>query len=348
MPAWRVVMTDFTEPGHAIESEVFTASGLDIELVGAEESQARGLASTTDGADALLVQFANIDRDLIATLDRCRVISRYGIGVDMVDLEAAAAAGIPVANVPDFCIDEVSTQTIGFLIDLNRRSLQLDRHVHEKRWGASAPAVTPPRRLAGQTLGIVGLGAIGREVARKAQALGLTVIAHDPYANVDAGSSIRLVDLAELLVSSDYVSLHCPLNDATRGLIGRAELAAMPPTSYLLNLSRGPVVQQDALVHALRTGEIEGAALDVLVTEPPSPDDPILFLDNVIITPHSSSWSVESALQLRRDAAENVVVALSGGTPRSVVNRPVASTTGQPQPASQPASQPTSEPTQES
>ena len=173
MPAWRVVMTDFTEPGHPIESEVFAASGLDIEPRRGRGVQGPGPGLDRRGADALLVQFANIDRELIATLDRCRVISRYGIGVDMVDLEAAAAAGIPVANVPDFCIDEVSTQTIGFLIDLNRRSLQLDRHVHEKRWGASAPAVTPPRRLAGQTLGIVGLGAIGREVARKAQALGL-------------------------------------------------------------------------------------------------------------------------------------------------------------------------------
>jgi D-3-phosphoglycerate dehydrogenase len=323
MPAWRVVMTDFTEPGHAIESEVFAASGLDIELIGAEESRERGLAETTAGADALLVQFATIDATLISGLDRCQVISRYGIGVDMVDLSAAAAAGIPVANVPDFCIDEVSTQTIGFLIDLNRRTIQLDRHVHEKRWGASAPAVTPPRRLAGQTLGIVGLGAIGREVARKAQALGLRILAHDPFATVDAGSSIELVELAVLLAESDYVTLHCPLNDATRGLIGATELAAMKPTSYLLNLSRGPVVDQTALVDALSSGQIAGAALDVVHTEPPDPSDPILALDNVIITPHSSSWSLESGRQLRRDAAENVVVALSGGTPRSVVNQPV-------------------------
>jgi D-3-phosphoglycerate dehydrogenase len=326
MPAWRVVMTDFTEPGHAIESDVFARSGLDIELVGAEESRERGLVATTEGADALLVQFATIDESLISTLDRCQVISRYGIGVDMIDLDAAAAAGIPVANVPDFCIDEVSTQTIGFLIDLNRRTIPLDRHVHEKRWGTAAPDVTPPRRLVGQTLGIVGLGAIGREVARKAEALGLRVLAHDPYAKVTADSAVELVDLADLLVGSDYVTLHCPLNDATRGLIGASELAAMRPTAYLLNLSRGPVVQQEALVAALTAGEIAGAALDVLHTEPPDPADPILALDNVIVTPHSSSWSLESAQQLRRDAAENVVVALSGGTPRSVVNRPVPRT----------------------
>jgi D-3-phosphoglycerate dehydrogenase len=321
MPAWRVVMTDFTEPGHAIETEVFERSGLPVDLVGAEESRERGLIATTAGADALLVQFATIDRSLIETLDRCQVISRYGIGVDMIDLEAAADAGIPVANVPDFCIDEVSTQTIGFLVDLNRRTVQLDRHVHEKRWG-TAPPVTAPRRLAGQTLGVVGLGAIGREVARKAQALGLQILAHDPYAQVEPSSGVELVELGELLGASDYVTLHCPLNDSTRGLVGPAELAAMKPTAYLLNLSRGPVVQQEALVHALRSGEIQGAALDVLDREPPDPDDPILALDNVIVTPHASSWSVESALQLRRDAADNVVVALSGGRPRSVVNHP--------------------------
>jgi D-3-phosphoglycerate dehydrogenase len=321
MPRWRVVMTDFTEPGHEIESRVFAESGLDIELVGAQESAEKGLLATTTGAHALLVQFAQIDQALIDTLGSCRVISRYGIGVDMVDLDAAGAAGIPVANVPDFCIDEVSTQTIGFLIDVNRRTIALDRHVHEKRWGTAPPAVSAPRRLAGQTLGVVGLGAIGREVARKAQALGLQVLAHDPFATLDPAAGVTMVPLGELLTGSDYVTLHCPLNDATRGLIGPAELAAMKPTSYLLNLSRGPVVQQDALVHALRSGAIEGAALDVLVTEPPDASDPILGLDNVIITPHSSSWSVESAQQLRHDAAENVVVALSGGEPRSIVNR---------------------------
>jgi D-3-phosphoglycerate dehydrogenase len=321
MARFRVVMTDFTEPGHDIEAEVFAVSGLDIELVGAEESRERGLAATTAGADALLVQFATIDAALIQTLTSCRVISRYGIGVDMVDLDAAGAAGIPVANVPDFCIDEVSTQTVGFLIDLNRRTIELDRHVHAGQWGRSAPPVAPPRRLAGQTLGIVGLGAIGREVARKAQALGLRVLATDPYAAADQVPGISLVPLPDLLARSDYVTLHCPLTDATRGLVGTAELATMKPGAYLLNLSRGPVVQQDALVEALRSGRIAGAALDVLTTEPPGADDPVLALDNVIITPHSSSWSLESGRQLRHDAAQNVVDVLSGGSARSIVNR---------------------------
>jgi D-3-phosphoglycerate dehydrogenase / 2-oxoglutarate reductase len=320
---WRVVITDFTDTGQEIEEQVFADSGLDVELVSAAESRAQGLPSATAGADALLVQFATIDSSLIESLTSCRVISRYGIGVDMIDLGAAAKAGIPVVNVPDFCIDEVSTQTIGFLIDLNRQTWPLNAHVHGGAWG-SPVSVTPPRRLKGQTLGIVGLGAIGKEVARKAAVLGLHVIAHDPYATLDPDSPITLHSLDELLENADYVTLHCPLNDSTRGLIGAAELNRMKPSAYLLNLSRGPVVDQGALYLALTSGVISGAALDVLVTEPPAADDPLLRIDHLIITPHTSSWSVESAQQLRRDAAQNVVDALLGHDLRSVVNRPLS------------------------
>jgi D-3-phosphoglycerate dehydrogenase / 2-oxoglutarate reductase len=320
MARWRVVRTDFTEPGLEIESEVFERAGLDVDLVDADPSRGP-LAGETAGAHALLVQFAQVDADLIRTLPDCHVISRYGIGVDMVDLAAAGRAGIPVANVPDYCIDEVSTQTVGFLIDLNRRTIPLDRHVRTGRWGVDPPPVTPPRRLAGQTLGIVGLGAIGTQVARKAAALGLRVIAHDPYATPDPSSGVELVELATVLGQSDYVTLHCPLTEGTRGMIGADALAAMRPTAYLLNLSRGAVVDQPALVRALADHAIAGAALDVLAVEPPDPDDPLLTLDNVLLTPHSSSWSVESAQQLRRGAAENVVLALTGRELRSVVNR---------------------------
>jgi D-3-phosphoglycerate dehydrogenase / 2-oxoglutarate reductase len=317
---WRVVMTDFTEPGHDIETAVFAGSGLAVDLVGPEHAREVGLADAVAGADALLVQFATIDRDLIDSLTSCRVISRYGIGVDMIDLVAAGQRGVPVANVPDFCIDEVSTQTIGFLVDLNRSTWAQNQHVRAGRWGQPPPCPAP-RRLAGQVLGVVGLGAIGREVARKAQALGLRVLGHDPYVAGGAISGVTLVDLDTLLHTSDYVSLHCPLTDDTRGLVGAAQLAAMKPSAYLLNLSRGPVVVQGDLVDALRSGTIAGAALDVLEIEPPARDDSLLAMDNVILTPHSSSWSVESGRQLRHDAAENVVAVLRGGQARSVVNR---------------------------
>jgi D-3-phosphoglycerate dehydrogenase len=228
--------------------------------------------------------------------------------------------GIPVANVPHYCIDEVSLQTVGFVLDLNRRTLPLAAHVRAGRWG-TAPPVTPPSRLRGQLLGVVGFGAIGSEVARKARALGLEVIAYDPFAVPDRHPGISFVPLTRLLAQSDYVTLHCPLTEATRGLIGAAELAQMKPSAYLLNLSRGPVVDQAALTEALRARVIRGAALDVLSTEPPDPADALLQLDNVMVTPHVASWSIEAGAELRRGVAQSVVDALLGREPASVVNR---------------------------
>ena len=320
MYPYRVVVTDLTESGNDIELEVFAQSGLPISLVTAEETGRAGLLAATAGAHALMVQFATIDQALIHTLTSCLVIARYGVGVDMVDIDAATDMGIPVANVPHYCVDEVSSQTIGFVLDLNRRTVPLAAHVRAGRWG-TAPPVEPPSRLRGQVLGVVGFGAIGSEVARKARALGLEVIACDPFAAPEGHPGITFVSMPQLLAQSDYVTLHCPLTDATRGLIGAAELAQMKPSAHLLNLSRGPVVDQAALTDALRTGVIQGAALDVLATEPPDPADALLRLDNVIVTPHVASWSVEAAVELRQGVAQSVVDALQGREPASVVNR---------------------------
>ena len=169
---------------------------------------------------------------------------------------------------------------------------------------------------------MVGFGAIGSEVARKALALGLEVLACDPFAVPEGHPGITFVSMPQLLAQSDYVTLHCPLTDATRGLIGAAELAQMKPSAYLLNLSRGPVVDQAALTAALGTGVIRGAALDVLATEPPDPAwDALLHLDNVIVTPHVASWSVEAAVELRQGVAQSVVDVLQGREPASVVNK---------------------------
>jgi D-3-phosphoglycerate dehydrogenase / 2-oxoglutarate reductase len=206
------------------------------------------------------------------------------------------------------------------VLDLNRRTIPLAAHVRAGRWG-TVPPVTPPSRLRSQVLGVVGFGAIGSEVARKARALGLEVIAYDPFAAPDAHPEISFVPLPQLLAHSDYVTLHCPLTDATRGLIDAAALAQMKPSAYLLNLSRGPVVDQIALTEALRTGVIQGAALDVLSAEPPDPADALLELDNVIVTPHIASWSVEAGIELRREVAQSVVDALQRRQPASVVNR---------------------------
>ena len=257
-------------------------------------------------------------------MTRCKVISRYGIGVDMVDLQAAGEHGIVVANVPDFCMEEVSDSTICFIFDLNRRTFILDRYVRGGGWGSTRPIpYWPPPRMSGQTLGIVGLGNIGRVVARKAGCLGLKLLGYDPYIKPEQAAElgVELVALDDLLHLSDYVTLHCPLVAETRGLIGAAQLALMKPTACLINMARGPVVVQSALYDALVNHTITAAALDVLEQEPPDPNDPLLQLDNVIVTPHASSGSVEAAAQLRHDTAQNVVEMLSGRLPRSIMNR---------------------------
>ena len=323
MSSFKVVLTDFGDPDHSLEAGVLHGSGLDINLVRLQTRDPGELIPVVADADALMVQWVPINRTVIEALTRCKVISRYGIGVDMVDLQAAGEHGIPVANVPDFCIEEVSDSTIGFIYDLSRRHFVLDRYVRAGGWGSGPLPNWPPPRLRGQILGIVGLGNIGRVVAHKAGCLGLKLLGHDPYLTPEQAAelSVELVTLDDLLRRADFVTLHCPLNDETRGLIGAAQLAQMKPTACLINMARGPVVVQAALYDALVNHTITAAALDVLEQEPPKPDDPLLQLDNVIITPHTSSGSVEAVLQLRRDTAQNVVDMLSGKLPRSIVNR---------------------------
>jgi len=269
-----------------------------------------------------LVCFAKITRPVIEAMTRCKVISRYGIGVDSVDLQAASEHGIIVANVPDYCFEEVSNHTLACLLALNRRIVTQNAWVHAGKWGLP-PGDPTPARLSKQTVGVVGLGNIGREVARKVQTFGVRVLGHDPFVSAEkaAALGVQLVGLDDLMRQADYVCLHCPLTPETRHLIGAAQLALMKPSAYLINMSRGPVVDQRALAQALAAKQLAGAALDVLEQEPPAADEPLLAMDNVILLPHSASVSDEATVQLRRETARNVVEVLQGRLPRSIVNR---------------------------
>jgi D-3-phosphoglycerate dehydrogenase len=318
---FKVVIADSPSADHDVEDAAFAASGLALDpiWVGARDP-ARVLEDAAD-ADALVMSWLPVTRAVIDQLARCRVIVRFGIGVDMIDLDAATDRGILVCNTATYCLDEVSNHAMGLLLMLNRGLLQDVDAVRSGGWFRSDGV--PPRRLAGQRLGLVGLGNIGRLVAGKARGFGLDVVAYDPYLRDRAEDGITLVDLDELLASADFVSVHCPLNASTHHLLGQRELAQMKPTAFLINTARGPIVDEAALCDALAARRIAGAGLDVFETEPLPADDPLRQLDNVILTPHSASWSVESSAECRRMAIEHVVTVLLGGVPSDVVNRAV-------------------------
>ena len=314
----KVVVTDHVFPSLEIERALLGAIG--AEIVVAQATSEAQLLDVVPDADALLVCYAPVTRRVIERLSRCRIIARYGIGVDNVDVDAATARGIVVTNVPDYCIEEVSDHALALLLGCARRVPFLDRRVRGGRWDARDAA--PMHRLRGRVLGLVGFGKIPRCLAGKARALGLDLVAFDPYVGAEemAAAGVRKVTLEDLAARADFVSVHAPLTPGTRGLIGEALLRAMKPTAYVINTARGPLVSQDALLRALREGWIAGAALDVLETEPPAAVDALRALDTLIVTPHVAFYSEESVQELQRKAAENVVSVLLGDAPWYPVN----------------------------
>ncbi len=318
--AFTVVITDAEFPSVEPETEVLARISARV-LWGRCRTPGEVLEVARE-ADGLLVQYAPITQEVIAGLRKCRVIARYGIGVDTIDVAAATRAGIAVCNVTGYCVDEVSEHALALLLACARRIPQLNSSVREGTWDVTriAPDI---QRVTGQHLGLIGFGEIGRAVATKAQALGLVVKAYDPFVDSTVMSALGVEKIGEitcLLQTSDFVSIHVPLSPSTYHLIGREELASMKATAYLLNTSRGSLVDEDALRDALVDGTIAGAALDVLEREPPGRDNPLLGLENVIVTPHAAYYSRTSLLALQTRTAEAVAAVLTGGIPRSLVN----------------------------
>jgi D-3-phosphoglycerate dehydrogenase len=301
------------DPARAVLSKI----GARLQM--AADATPDSIVRVASGADALLVTYAKITADTIGRLERCRIISRFGIGVDNVDLAAATRAGIVVTKVPDYCLDEVSDHTLALLLATVRKIPFANAQVHAGRW--EMPAVVPIHRLRGSVLGLVGFGRIPQLVAPKAQAFGIRVVAHDPFVPTDvfAAARVERVEFADLLKVSDYVSIHTPLMPETRGLFNGDVFRQMKPTAYLVNTARGPIVDEQALAHALDRGQLAGAALDVMPQEPPV-GSPLLGRDNVIITPHVSFYSEESLVDLQVRAAEEVVRVLTGQRPLNPVN----------------------------
>lgn len=323
MAAFKVVIADQPALDREVESAALAASGLQLDAVWLGGCDAEHVLAQAANADALVMSWMPVPRRVIDQLKRCRVIARFGIGVDMIDLDAATEHGILVCNTATYCLDEVSNHAMGLLLMLNRGLLHDVDAVRSGGW--SRTTGSPPRRLLGQRLGLVGLGNIGKLVAHKARGFGLDIVAYDPYlrGQQPAVDGTPLVDLDELLQTADIVSIHCPLNASTRHLLGRRELGLMKASAFLINTSRGAVVDQAALTDALAQQRLGGAGLDVFETEPLPADDPLRQLDNVVLTPHSASSSVESGAECRRIAVEHVLTVLRGGIPSDVVNRAV-------------------------
>jgi D-3-phosphoglycerate dehydrogenase len=263
-------------------------------------------------ADAILVTYAKLTRDILSQLARCRAIGRFGLGVDNIDLVAAKEKGIAVNYVPDYCIREVSDHAMALLLALIRKIPLSNKLVQGGRW--EMPAVVPIRRIEGTVLGLIGFGHIPRLVAPKAQAFGMKVLAFDPFAMPEdfKAALVESVDFDTLLNKSDYVSVHAPLLPATRGMMNAVAFAKMKQGAYIVNTARGPLIDEPALIAALDSGQVGGAGLDVVAAEPLTKDSPLLGRDNVIISPHTAFYSIEALEELQTKCARDVARVLSG------------------------------------
>jgi len=270
------------------------------------------IVAVAKDADAVLVTYAKLTREVLSQFTRCKAIGRFGLGVDNIDLPTAKEKGIAVNYVPDYCIREVSDHAMALLLSLIRKVPLSNKLVQSGRW--EMPAVVPIRRIEGTVLGLIGFGHIPRLVAPKAQAFGIKVIAHDPFATPDVfkAANVASVDLDTLFHTSDYVSVHAPLLPATRGMMNAAAFAKMKKGAYLVNTARGPLIDEPALIAALDSGQIGGAGLDVVAAEPLAKDSPLLGRDNVIISPHTAFYSIEALNELQTKCATDVARVLSG------------------------------------
>lgn len=260
---------------------------------------------------------------MIKGLDKCKIIARTGIGVDNVDLDAATKKGIMVTNVPSYCEDEVSDHALALILSFCRKICYYSNRVRKGDWDWKGGK--PLYRLKNQTLGIVALGKIARLVAKKAAGFGFNIVFYDPYVKEEEIDELHIekVEFKQLLEISDIISVHTPLTDETRHLFGEAEFQQMKGSAYLINTSRGPIIEEEALYKALSSGAIAGAGLDVLESEPPDPDNPLFELDNVILTPHTGWYSEDSETDLRRQATKEIVRVLQGKKPLNLVNKEV-------------------------
>jgi D-3-phosphoglycerate dehydrogenase len=314
-PPFRVLITDRAWPDCSIERDVLKSVG--AEVVEAPRTDEQTLISLARDADAIGTNWAPVTANVIRAATRCKTVARFGIGLDNISVPTATGLGIPVTNVPDYCVSEVSDHALALLLAAARNVAFF--HTRTKAGEYQLSAGAPMRRLSGMTLGLIGFGHIARALFPKARALGMTVIANTRRLD-DCRTGCTMVPLDELLVRSDFVSLHAPLTDSTRHMISGPQLARMKPTAWLINTSRGGLIDNAALEAALAAGRIGGAALDVFEPEPPDLSDALYKNERVIVTPHAAFVSAESLHELRLRASRQIADALEGKRPANVVN----------------------------
>lgn len=312
----------FTVAGGGYDYEMEALERLDAEIVEAPGDSPEAFLQVARDADAIYAKAIPFTKAIIDGLERCRVISLGSVGVDSVDIAAATARGIPVTNIPDTFIEEVADHAMTLLLGGFRRLVQQDRMVRDGRWREGRPQLLQFPRLIGQTLGFIAFGHVARAVALRARPFGLRMLAYDPYVEelVMTPYGVEPASLSEVLSQSDFVSMHAPATPEAQGMLMEKHFRQMKPNAIFINTGRGPTVQESALIQALQEGWIAGAALDVLETEPPRQDNPLLKMDNVILTAHVASASARFDPARKRRVGQELALVLSGRWPMSCVN----------------------------
>ena len=316
LPHGKVVITDWTFPDLENEEAILKHAG--HEVVARQCKTQAELIGLCGNGDVVITQFARLNANVIAAMSKARAIIRYGIGVDNIDLDAARARGIPVCNVPDYCLDEVADQTLAFILALSRQVVPHDTHVHSGQWGLATP-LAGFQTLRDLTVGVVGFG-------RRLVPFKCRVLVFDPVvpSGTVVASDVRAAALPEVLAASDVLTLHCPSTPQTRKMLSAEVLAQIKRGALLINVARGDLVDTPALVAALESGQLSGAALDVCDPEPIPADHPLLKMRNVVLAPHIASCSVRAVTKLRETVAQLAAAALRGEAPRNVMNEIIA------------------------
>ena len=315
----KAVITDHSFPSIDVQREVIESAGFQLDVIQPICKTEDDIIRTCGDADVLLVQWAPVTRRVLEALPRVKCIVRYGVGVNNFDLDAARDRGVVAANVPDFCVEEVSDHAMAMILCLCRRIPQDHRQIARGGWGVNP--FRPILACSELTLGLVSFGKIARRVADKAKPFGFALVAYDPYVSQETFTAcgVRCVDFDTLLGTSDIISLHCPLVPETTHLINRETIAKMKPGVILINTSRGPVVDESALISGLEFGPIYSAGLDVFEEEPPPLNSPLRGLPSVILTSHAASVSEKAVELLQRKAAEAARDFLQGKRPKSAL-----------------------------